>query len=142
MLKALPLVHADHYEVGMYTALLTLGLHGLFRPGELAFSEHAITVNNVHIGSTIILTSSKSNHTGMSQQVTVKVTNIACPVTALTALAKTHPHRLGQLFLKLNGSPVLQQDIASFLTKLTNFLNLPHQLIKLHSLRIGGSTHL
>ena len=64
MLHALPLVHDDHYEVCMYTALLTLGFHGLFRLGELALLEHVITVENVHIGTdvaTIILNSSKAN---------------------------------------------------------------------------------
>ena len=127
------------------SALLTLSFHRLFRRRELTFSEHAITVNNVHTGATkasIILPLSKANHTSMLQQVTVNVTNTACPVTALTTNAKSCPPKPGQFFIKLNGSPVLQQDIASILTKLANFLNLPHQLIKLHSLRIGGSTLL
>ena len=87
----------------MYTALLALGFHSLFRTGELAFFEHAITVNSpIHIGATkasIILSSSKANHTGMPQQITVKATNIACPVTALTAYAKSHSPKPDQLFL-------------------------------------------
>ena len=32
ILHALLLVHSDHYEVCMYSALLTLGFHRLFRP--------------------------------------------------------------------------------------------------------------
>ena len=42
MLHALPLVHDNQFEVCMYSALLTIGFHGLFYPGELAMSEHAI----------------------------------------------------------------------------------------------------
>ena len=87
MLHGLPLVHDNQFEVCMYTALLTLGFHGLCRPGELALSKHVIVADNVHIGTnkaTIILHSSKANHTGMVQQITVNATHIACPVKALT----------------------------------------------------------
>ena len=64
MLQVLPLVHDNGYEVCMYSAILTLGFHGLFRPGELTFSPHTITVHNVHIRSnkaSILLPSSKTN---------------------------------------------------------------------------------
>ena len=144
MLHALPLVHDDHYEVYMYTALLTLSFHGLFRLGELALLEDVIEFENVHIGThkaTITLHSSKANHTGMAQQVTVKGTHIACPVKALMAFARIPI--IGQAnFLSDYGNPVLTQDIAHILNKLSNFLNLPQQLIKTHSHRIIGSTHL
>ena len=52
MLHALPLVHDNQFEVCMYSALLTVGFHGLFCPEELAMSEHAILAENVHIGLT------------------------------------------------------------------------------------------
>ena len=48
----------------------------------------------------------------------------------------------GPLFVKLDGSPVFSKDVANILTQLALFLNLPHNLIKPHSLRIGGLTHL
>ena len=44
--------------------------------------------------------------------------------------------------MKLDGSPVFSKDVANILTQLALFLNLPHNLIKPHSLRIGGLTHL
>ena len=62
MLHVLPLVHDNQFEVCMYSALLTVGFHGLFHPGELAMSEHTILAENVHIGTNkvvIILATSK-----------------------------------------------------------------------------------
>ena len=44
--------------------------------------------------------------------------------------------------MKLDGSPVFAKNVANILTQLALFLNLPNNLIKLHSLRIRGSTHL
>ena len=129
----------------MSSAILTLGFHSLFRPGELTFSPHAISVHNVHIGShraSILLPSSKSNHSGMPQQIIVHASNIACAVATLTAYVKSHLPKPGQLFIKLKVAPVFLQDLVAILTKLAAFLNLPQQLIKPHSLRIGGSTHL
>ena len=49
MLHTLPLIHDNQFEVCMYSALLTVGFHGLFHPGELAMSEHVILAKNVHI---------------------------------------------------------------------------------------------
>ena len=124
---------------------LTLGFHGLCRPGKLTFLPHVITIHNIHIGlhsATITLPTSKSNCSSMPQQIVVHASNTACPVAALTAYFRLRPHKLGQLFIKLNGTLVFPQDLAAILAKLAQFLNLPAQLIKPHSLRIGGSTHL
>ena len=49
---------------------------------------------------------------------------------------------MGPLFVKLDGSPVFANDVANILKQLALFLNLPHNLIKPHSLRIGGLKHL
>ena len=66
MLHALPLVHDNQFDVCMYSALLTVGFHGLFCPGELAMSEYAILAENVHIGTNkavIVFPTSKTNCT-------------------------------------------------------------------------------
>ena len=34
MINALPLIHPNHYEVCMFSALLAVGFHGLFRQGN------------------------------------------------------------------------------------------------------------
>ena len=145
MLHALPLVHDNQFEVCMYSVLLSAGFHGLFCLGELAISDHVILAENVHIGmykAVIILPTSKANQMCMAQHININSYSTACPVKALTAYTLIHPKRPGQFFMQLSGNPILTQDIACILNKLSTFLNLPQQLIKLHFLYIGGSTHL
>ena len=48
----------------------------------------------------------------------------------------------GQFFIKVDGTPISSGDLANMLHRLLEFLNLPHQHFKPHSLRIGGSSHL
>ena len=145
MLHALPLIHDNQFEVCMYSALLTVGFHGLFHPGELAMSEHLILAENVHIGTNkmvIILPTSKANGTHNAQHITLTSQSTTCPIKALTAYTLIHPRRPGQFFIRLSGNPILTQDIVHILNKLSSFLKLPQQLIKLHSLCIGWSNHL
>ena len=108
-------------------------------------SEHVILAENVHIGTNkavIILPTSKANCTHHPQHIIINSCTTACPIKALTAVALVCPQRQGQFFIRLSGNPVITQDIAGILNKLAVFLNIPPQLIKPHSLRISGSTHL
>ena len=136
MLHALPLIHDNQFEVHMYSALLTVDLNSLLYKGELAMSENVILTENVHIGTNkaiIILPTSKANCTHSAQHITLTSQSTACPMKALTAYTLIHPKRPGQFFIRLSGNPVLTQDIAHILNKLSSFLNLPQQLIKPHS---------
>ena len=89
----------------------------------------------------IILPTSKTNHTHSAQHIMLTSQSTEYPIKALTAYALIHPKQPGQFFIRLSGNPVLMQDIAHVLNKLSSFLKLPQQLIKLHSLHIGGSSH-
>ena len=95
MINGLPLINPNHYEICMFSALLAVGFHGLFRLEELL-----------------------KNFLSIRLQV-------------------KRP-----LFVKLDGSPLFTKDVANILMQLALFLNLLHNLIKPHSLRIRGSTHL
>ena len=46
------------------------------------------------------------------------------------------------MFIKVDGNPINNGDLGNMLHRLSEFLNLPHQHFKSHSLRIGGSLHL
>ena len=146
MINALPLIHPNHYEVCMFSALLAVGFHGLFRPGELTYSQHSITVNTVHVSAScivVVLLTSKANCMHIAQRAVIdKHCSNFCPVQLLKNFFTIRPQVGGPLFVKLDGSPVFAKDVANILTQLALFLNFPHNLIKLHSLRIGGSTHL
>ena len=146
MLHALHLVHGNQFEVYMYSSLLTVGFHGLFHPGELAMSEHAILAENVYIDTNkavIILPTSKANHTCTAQHITINSYSTACPIKALTAYALICPKRPGQFFIRLSGNPVLTQDIAYILNKLSAFLNLARKLINCtHCASVGQCTYI
>ena len=115
MLHALPLIHDNQFEVCMYSALLTVGFHGLLHPGELAMSEHLILTENVHIGTNkviIILPTSKANHMHSAQHIMLTSQSTTCPIKALTAYALICPKRPGKFFIRLSSNPMLTQDIA------------------------------
>ena len=64
MINALPLIHPNHYDVCIFSALLAVGFHGLFHPGELTYSQHSITIDNVHVSAyriVVVLLTSKAN---------------------------------------------------------------------------------
>ena len=122
-----------------------VGFYSLFCPGELAMLEHVILGDNIYIGTNkviIFLPTSKANHTHSAQYITLTSQSMACPIRAFTAYALIHPKWPSQFFIRLSGNPVLMQDIAPILNKLSSFLKLPQQLIKPYSLCIGESSHL
>ena len=146
MINALPLLHPNHYEVCLFTALLAVGFHGLFHLGELTYSQHSITVDNVHVSTSrivIVLLTSKANSTHVAQRVVIgKHASRYCPVELITNFLHIQPQVNGPLFVKLDGSSVFAKDVANILKQLALFLNLPNNLIKPHPLRIWGSTRL
>ena len=70
MINALPLIHPNHYEICMFSALLAVGFNGLFWPGELTYSQYSITVDNVHVSAyriVVVLLISKANGMHIAQ---------------------------------------------------------------------------
>ena len=130
----------------MFSALLAVGFHCLFMLGELTYSQHSITVDNMHVSASriiVVLLTSKANCTHIAQQIVIdKHYSNFCPVELLQNFLSIRPQVRGPLLVKLNGSPLFAKDVANILMQLALFLNLPHNLIKPHSLRIGGLTHL
>ena len=95
MIIALGMVAASPYDVALYTAVLSAGFFGLLCPGEMVYSEHALTATNVCISSTkvvCLLPTSKAHKGPVPQSVHLyKQPNRACPVTAFIAYAKVRP---------------------------------------------------
>ena len=145
MIAALDMVAASLYDVSLYAALLSAGFFGLLCPGEMVYSEHALVATNIYISSmkVVCLLPTSNVHRGpLPQLVHVhKQPNRACPVTAFIKYTKVQPPKEGQFFIKVDGIPINCGDLANMLCRLLEFLNLPHQHFKLHSLRIGGRLH-
>ena len=140
------MVAASPYDVSLYAAVLSASFFGLSCPGEMMYSEHALVATNIYISSTkvVCLLPTSKVHMGPVPQCVhlYKQPNRACPVTAFIKYTKVWPPKGGQFFIKVDGTPINSGYLANMLCRLSEFLNLPHQHFKPHSLRIGGSSHL
>ena len=153
MFSTLPII-AQPYQAHMFQAILTLGFFGLFSPSELTVSQHVICFNNIQCAADWVLIkmdSSKCNKMVTPQLLRVhKQLYAVCPVRALQNYLAMRPAiQDSPLFIHLDSqpvtsheSPVMRAQLGGMLSKLSIFLNLPHQVIKPHSLRIGGTTDL
>ena len=147
MIMALGMVAASHMMwLCIQQCLLSAGFFGLLCPGKMVYSKHALTATNIYISSTkvvCLLPTSKAHKGPVPQPIHLyKQPNIACPVTAFIEYAEVRPHKGGQFFIKVDGTPINSGDLANTLHRLSEFLNLPYQHFKPHSLRIGGNSHL
>ena len=64
MWDVLPYIMHDRFQINMFHCMLTLGYHGLLRPGEITYSPHVVKVENVYFVKQqvhIYLTSLKSH---------------------------------------------------------------------------------
>ena len=127
-------------------AVLLAGFFGLLCLGEMVYSEHALLASNIYISSSevvCLLPTSKAYKDPVLQSIQLyKQPNIACPVTAFDKYAKARSSQGGQFFVKVDGAPITNLDLANILKRLSQFFNLLHHHFKPHLLRIGGSTHL
>ena len=100
---------------------------------------------NVHIGTNkviIILPTSKANHIMQHNTLHLPPNVLHVQLKHYQLMCSSILKGLANFFIRLSGNPVLMQDIAHILNKLSSFLKLPQQLIIPHSLHIGGSSHL
>ena len=70
MITALPLLHPNHCKVYMFSALLAVGFHDLFCLKELTYSQHSITIDNLHVSASrivVVLLTSKANSMHIAQ---------------------------------------------------------------------------
>ena len=145
MFQALP--HATHaFNATMYHAIFTLGFFALLHPGELTMSQHVICMQNIQISqevTSIKLPTSKCHKLPYPQATHIWAQPYSViPVCSFQEYIKLRPHIMGPCFIFPGGHPVSCSDLACMLNKLCGFLNLPNNVIKPHSLQIGGTTHL
>ena len=145
MCQVLPCVVRDLYLSCMYVSMLTLAYNGLLRPGEFTYSPHVIRVENVWFqnGDVVLYFSSSKTHQYPTwQAITIKPHPGNCPVHFLRDYLKVRPVVKGPLYLASDGIPVQYQKVLKLSQTLTEFLDLPVDRYKPHSLRIGATTEL
>ena len=143
----------------LYSAVFMIAYYGMFRVGELSFSQHSIKAANVHMGMNkqkilIILRSSKTHGLeSRPQRITitgggvnsVSIKRHFCPFRILHTylqLRGDYDFVEDQLFVFTSGLPVKPNHIRTVLTTLLQRLNLDPTLYGVHSFRIGRCTDM
>ena len=83
MWDVLPYIMHDRFQITMFRCMLTLGCHGLLRPGEITYSPHVVKVENMYFVKQhvhIYLTSSKAHREPYPQRVVVAPQHYRCPI--------------------------------------------------------------
>ena len=145
MCSVLPLVVQDFYLVMLYRSMLTLVFHGLLRPGEFTYSPHVVRIENVFFDNGVViifLPTSKAHNKKYAQQIRVAPQRVHCPVAYLIDFLKVRPFAPGPLFVKQDNLPIQYPAVLTLFHDLAQFLDLPTQRYKPHSLRIGATTEL
>ena len=145
MCQVLPCIVRDPYLSCMYVSMLTLAYNGLLRPGEFTYSPHVIRVENVWFQNgdeVLYFSSSKTHQYPTWQAITIKPHPNNCPVRLLRDYLKVRPVVKGPLYLASDGILVQYQTVLKLFQTLTEFLDLPVDCYKPHSLRIGAMTEL
>ena len=117
MIVALSLAAANLYDVALYTVVLSADFSVYYAQGEMVKSNHALLVNNIYLSATKVvcfLPTSKA-HKGPTPQIVhlYKQPNLACPVTAMAKYSKVWSPQQGQYFVKVDGTPITNSDLAN-----------------------------
>ena len=151
----------QEYLVKMYQALFITAYYGLFRIGELTFSQHAIKAKDVHIGVNknklmFILHSSKTHWYDTKPQIVKiseeqrrnkqsKTLELHCPFLTLKEYVAARGKRsqdTEQFFVFRDGTPVLPKHARWILRNILTYLGLEHSLYNFHGMRGGRATDL
>lgn len=150
--RSLPFICFNSYESALFHATFCLAYFGLFRVGELVYTDHrqagyALRRDDVTLMAgilTIRLRVSKTNHSGKPIYLTIKSIRdkSICPVLAVSIYLKLRPTSATNLFCHVDGSPLTRYQFAAILSKAIVQIGLPVALYKTHSFRIGRATSL
>ena len=145
MCSVLPMVVQDYYLVMLYRSMLTLAFHGLLCAGEFTYSPHVVRIENVFFDNGAVITflpKSKAHNKNFAQRLRVAPPPQRghCPVAYLIDYLRVRPFAPGPLFVKQDNMPVQHNTVLSLFQDLAQFLDLPTQCYKPHSLRIGVTT--
>lgn len=150
--QALPFVCYSHYEFVMFKACFCLAYFGLFRIGELVYTDqrqagYALRLDDIKFGKntlTVRIRMSKTNQLGKPVFLNLSAANNTniCPVKAVYNYIQLRSARQGNLFCHTDGSFVTRYQFCAVLSKSISYLRLPVGCYRSHSFRIGRATAL
>ena len=167
MLRKIPQVFQapQPYLVTLYKAILLTAYFGLFRVGELTYSEysdHVVKVKDVHIGTNkdkilFVLHTSKTHGRGVKpQQIKIKaarkmhdtssrVINHVFPFQLIRdylAVRQSRKDDSEQFFIFKDRTPVSANNYRSILKQTIQLIGLNPDLYQMHSTRTGCAIDL
>ena len=119
MWDVLPYIVHDRFQINMFCCMLTLGYHGLLRPGEITYSPHVVKVENVYFVKQhvhIYLTSSKTHREPYPQRVVVAPQHYRCLIQELHNYLQMRLWVPGALFRKESGLPVHYHELHTIIS--------------------------
>ena len=147
----------------LYQTIFAIGYYGLFRVGELTYSQHAMKAKDVHLGKNkdkilVILYSSKTHgresrpqkikicaQKGSDSRRSPKFMRNFCPFQLICEYIEQRGDIESDdeiFFVFRDKSPVLPRCVSQVLKQTLDILNLDSSLYSVHSLRIGRTTDL
>ena len=150
------LLDLQPYLLVLYQVMLTTAYFGLFRIGEICFSDHTVKARDVQLGENkpklmFILCSSKTHCKGNKPQI-IKISGAAlsgsqtfCPFLVIKHFVNLQKKRLNnmeQFFIFNDHSPVCPHHFRAILSRATKNIGLDSSLYGSHSLRSGRAIEL
>lgn len=150
--QSLPVICYNQYEFALFRATFTLAYFGLFRVGELVFTDqrqsgYALHYDDINLGpNTLVVRIRVSKTNQLGKPVSLHIQSIhnkaICPVYAMQMYLKIRGHSSGNLFCHANGLPLTRYQFGAILFKSISYIGLPTEHYKSHSFRIGRATSL
>ncbi|MBV2113375.1 MAG: tyrosine-type recombinase/integrase [Candidatus Thiodiazotropha sp. (ex Ctena orbiculata)] len=149
---ALPHICYNQYELYLFRAVFSIAYYGLFRVGELVFtnhrqSGHPLQYNDIGIASgclTVHIGISKTNQYGKPIYINIpSIQNkFICPVVAVQQYLQFRGSFPGNLFCHASQLPLSRYQFCAVLSKAISYAGLSSHHYKSHSFRIGRATSL
>ena len=150
IVESLPFICYNQYELALFRSVYSLAYFGLFRVGELVFTDHRqseLILSDINLASqslTVRIRISKTNQSGRPVMITIpsESDRSICPVLAMQRYLSLRGSFTGNLFCHENRLPLTRYQFGAILSKAISHIGLSSKFFKSHSFRIGQATSL
>ena len=152
IVQSLPFICYNRYELALFHSVYSLAFFGLFRVGELVFTDqrqsgYPLMFEDISITSNkmiVRLRMSKTNQYGRPVFINIPsdLNMSICPVFAMQRYLSLRGSISGNLFCHANMLPLTRYQFGAILSKAISHIGLSSKVYRSHSFRIGRATSL
>ena len=152
IIQSLPFICYNQYELALFQSVYSLAYFGLFRVGEMVFTDHRqsgypLTFDDITLASqslTVRIRISKTNQCGRPVFLNIpsNSSKLICPVFAMQKYLSLRGSFSGNLFCHANRLSLTRYQFGAILSKALSQIGLSSKFYKSHSFRIGRATSL